>query len=245
MNRLRCGVLAAWTSAWAAGHVGPDEVVDAVTGDDAPHHVDAYDSLHDVLVRWRQAGAPVRLVLPAPGDVRGVPGPADFRAAALEAGEAVCGGHIAIVPDIVDFHPSSAPTTVTWRAFTIEDAPPDYLQLADAQYDLTTAIRECASALTAAEVAGSSGDIVHAVAQARRAGEHLELPPGFPPRALALLSQAERLQSVLDIAAADEAGGAIDRFGMAARRSALRPLEVAVRRARLAGYNAGSADGSG
>ena len=43
----------------------------------------------DLLVAWRRAGAPVRVVLPAPGDVRGLPGPAAFRAAALTAGEAV------------------------------------------------------------------------------------------------------------------------------------------------------------
>jgi hypothetical protein len=239
MNRLRSGVLAAWTSAWWAGNVGPDEVVDAVTGADAPHQVEGYDGLRDLLVQWRRSGASVRLVLPAAGDLRGVPGPMDFRAAALDAGEAVCGSGLAIVPDIVEYFPSSAPTTVNWRAFAIDTVPPDVMQLGDVQYELTTAIRECASALNAADVAGSSDDISSALAQARRAGEFLELPPGYPPRAVALLSQAERLQSVLGIAGADELGGAVDRFGMAARRSALRPLETAVRRARLAGYNAG------
>lgn len=238
MPRLRSGVLAAWMSAWIAGTVGPDQVLDAVTGDDAPHQVDAYDSLLDLLVGWRQSGEPVRLVLPVAGDVRGVPGPADFRACALDVGEAVCGSGIGIVPAIVDYSPSSAPPSVTWQAFAIEDIPADHQQLGDAQYELTTAIRECASALTAADVAASSDDIAPALAGARRAGEHLELPPGFPARAVALLAQAERLQLVLAIAGADELGGAIDRFGLAARDSALRPLETAVRRARLAGYNA-------
>jgi hypothetical protein len=55
---------------------------------------------------------------------------------------------------------------------------------------------------------------------------------------VALLAQAERLQAVLDLALSDPAGGAIDRMGMAARTSALTPLATAVRRARLAGYNA-------
>src|SRR3954468_1051940 len=76
----------------------------------------------------------------------------------------------------------------------------------------------------------------------RRAGERLTLPPGFPPRAVALVAQAERLQAVLDLALADPAGGAIDRMGMAARASALRPLATAVRRARVAGYNAEARD---
>jgi hypothetical protein len=45
---------------------------------------------------------------------------------------------------------------------------------------------------------------------------------------------------VLDVAALDPIGGAIDRIGIAARAEALRPLATAVRRARIAGYNAAS-----
>jgi hypothetical protein len=59
---------------------------------------------------------------------------------------------------------------------------------------------------------------------------------------VALLSQADRLQAVLDLALADPIGGAVDRAGMAARAEALRPLATAVRRARMAAYNAGVAD---
>jgi hypothetical protein len=57
-----------------------------------------------------------------------------------------------------------------------------------------------------------------------------------------LVAQAERLQAVLDIAALDPTGGAIDRTGIAARTAALRPLAMAVRRARVAGYNAEAYD---
>ena len=229
-------------AAWFSGDVGPDEVVDAVTEDDAPHLVDgiALDRvpLRDVLVSWRREGAPARLVLPVPGDVRGVPGPAEFRAAALDAGEAAYAGSLGLVPEVTEYYPSSAPTTVVWHAHVIEPVPEDYVQLGDVAFDLTTAIRETASALLAADVAGSVADIADALSDARRAGEYLNLPPKFPSRAVALLAQAERMQAVLDIAAADPEGGAYDRFGISARATALRPLEVAVRRARLAGYNA-------
>jgi len=239
---LRSGVLAAWMSAWFAGDVGPDEVVDATTGDDAVHQVSGRGldlvGLREVLVTWRRANHPVRLVLPVPGDLRGVPGPADFRAAALEAGEAVCCGEVALVPEITEYYPSSAPTSVVWHSHVIEAAPPDYLQLGEVAYELTNAIRDAATALRAADVAGSATDVTDALHDARRAGEHLNLPPGYPPRAVALLAQAERMQAVLDLAASDPEGGAVDRFGMSARASALRPLEIAVRRARLAGYNA-------
>jgi hypothetical protein len=60
---------------------------------------------------------------------------------------------------------------------------------------------------------------------------------------VALLAQAERMQAVLDIAASDPLGGAVDRFGASARTAALRPLATAVRRARVAGYNAGRGAG--
>lgn len=243
---LRSGVLAAWSSAFFAGRVSLDQVVDAVSRDDAPHRVSgtAHDGapLHDVLAAWRRAGGSVRLVLPVAGDVRGVPGPAPFKAAAVEQGEGAVGPGLGIVPEVIEYYPSSAPPTVTWQAFATEPAPVDYVSVADAQYELTTAIRESATALFAADVAGGVDDIADALHDARRAGEHLDLPPTFPPRAVALLAQAERLQAVLDLALADPAGGAVDRMGMAARTSALRPLATAVRRARLAAYNAEARD---
>jgi hypothetical protein len=197
--------------------------------------------LLDALLRWRRGGTAVRLVLPAPGDVRGVPGSAPFRDAALDAGEAVVGEGFALVPEITDYAPSSAPTTVLWHAYEVESAAPDPITVAEAQYDLTTAIRETASALASAAVGGHARELTDELRDARRAGERLDLPPSFPSRAVALLAQAERMQAVLDLAAEDPLGGAVDRFGAAARTSALRPLAVAVRRARLAGYNAGSA----
>jgi hypothetical protein len=238
----------AWTNAWLDGQVASDEVLRAVAGSDAPHRVsgldpdagldDAAEPLSALLIRWRRAGEPVRLVLPVAGDVRGLPGPAVFRASALDLGEAVVGGGIGVVPEVVDHSPSSAPTEVTWLAMEITMSPPDFVGLGDALYELTTAIRESASALAAADVAGWSAELAGALQQARRAGERLVLPPGYPPRAVALIAQAQRLQAVLDLADVDPAGGAVDRMGMAARASALRPLASAVRRALVAGYNA-------
>lgn len=245
MPAVRSGPLAAWTRAWLAGQASIDQVVDAVTGADAPHRVGGLASfdaelvpLREVLVAWRRSGAAVRLVLPVAGDVRGVPGPAPFRSAALEAGEAVAATGLAVVPQYLDFAPSSAPPTVLWQAFVAEAPPPDPLSIREAQYELASAIRDCASALSAADVAGWSDDITDTLHDARHAGEHLNLPPSFPPPAIALLAQAERLQAVLDLAFSDPTGGAVDRSGIAARTDALRPLSSAVRRARLTAFNA-------
>jgi hypothetical protein len=246
VSRLRSGILAAWYATWDAGCAAPDDVISAVVGDDAPHLVGGLDDypsgstapLSDGLIALRRTRSAVRLVLPVAGDVRGLPGPADFRSAAIEAGEAVVGAGLSLVPRINDYAPSSAPTSVLWRAFATDAAPPDYVSVADAQHDLTTEIRESATALSSAEVSGWIDDISDELSDARRAGERLVLPPGHPARAVALLAQAERLQAVLDIAARDPLGGAIDRTGIAARASSMRPLATAVRRARLAGYNA-------
>lgn len=246
MSRLRSGALVAWTSAWFAGEAASDEVLRATMESDAPHHVEgladepggALAPLSEALITWRKVSAAVRLVLPVAGDVRGLPGPAEFRSSALEAGEAVVGGGLGLVPEVTEHFPSSAPTSVVWRAFAIGEAPPDPLSVADAQHDLTEAIREAASALAAADVASWIDDVGDALADARRAGERLNLPPRFPQAAVRLIAQAERLHAVLDVAALDPTGGAIDRTGIAARAGALRPLATAVRRARLAGYNA-------
>jgi len=233
-------------TAWLDGRVASDEVLRAVMAGDSPHQVGGLGAepapLSEVLIRWRQRGGPVRVVLPVPGDVRGLARPAAFRRAALEAGEAVCGGGLGLVPRVRDFAPSSALPTVLWEAFEIEPAPGDQLAVADAQYELTAAIRECAGALAAADVAGRRADVADALHDARRAGERLNLPPGHPSRAVALLAQAERLQAVLALAARDPEGGAIDRAGIAARAAALGPLATPVRRARIAAYNAGGAD---
>lgn len=245
MPAARSGPLAAWTSAWFAGQVSIDQVVDAITGSDLPHQVGGLAAfepglapLREVLVQWRRAGARVSVVLPVAGDVRGLPGPPPFRSAALEAGETVVGGGLGVMPQVIAYDASSAPPTVLWQAFSVDPAPPDEVSVGDAQYELTTAIRESASALASADVAGGSDDL-RAVSGARRAGEVVNVPPSFPQRAVALLAQAHRLQAVLDLAFADPTGGAIDRAGVAARTDALRPLASAVRRALVAGYNAG------
>ncbi|MGN6607635.1 MAG: hypothetical protein ACTHMS_11590 [Jatrophihabitans sp.] len=246
MSCSRSGPLVAWTAAWVAGRVGADDVLDAARAGDGVHVVQPSDaaaptSLLDLLGAWRRAGG-TRLVLPVPGDVRGVPGPDAFRAAALEAGEAAVGGAVGAVPTVHHNPASSAPPTVTGTTYTVDPAPPDFVQLSEAQHDLTVAIRECAAALTAAEVAGSSTAVDAELQAARRAGERLDLPPGWPPRAVALLAQAERLHAVLRLSTLDPVGGAVDRAGIGARHEALRPLIVAVRRARLAAYNCGPTD---
>src|SRR5436190_16351323 len=104
MSRLRSGVLAAWGSALLAGRTGHDEALARVTGTDLPHRVaglpgtDGEVPLGWALTAWRDLGtAALRLVLPVPGDPRGLPGPCAFSVAAMAAGEGVHGA--GCIPD--------------------------------------------------------------------------------------------------------------------------------------------------
>jgi len=130
---VRSGPLAAWAAAFFAGRVSVDQAADAVIGNDTPHQVGglpAFDfelvPLREVLIAWRRRGGSVRAVFPVAGDVRGLPGPAAFRSAALEHGEAVVGPGLGVAPEAIEYSPSSAPPTVLWQAFEIEKAPIDY-----------------------------------------------------------------------------------------------------------------------
>ncbi len=237
-----CGRFAAWTSAWLLGQDAYDHAL-ASAGPNAQlfDHTAAggLGSVGELLAAWRRGqAAGVRAVFPVPGDVRGLSGPDRFRTAALEAGAAVLAVGIAAVATRPPGRLSSARELITWHAYDAENPAADPLQLEDAAYDLTAAIRECASTLSAAAVGGSARDVREELSDARRAGERLSLPSRYPGRAVQLLAQAERMAAVLELALADPVGGAVDRVGMSTRTDALRPLVTAVRRARTAAYNA-------
>ncbi len=241
------GSLVAWTSLWLAGRVAFDDVIHAMSeprvlvsvgaarsADAAPTGGRAI-GIGEALVEWRQGGAPVALVLPVAGDVRGLPGPDPFRLAAFDAGEAVLSAGCALVPQLRLFGPSSAPPELRWWAYAVEPTPIEAASVAEAQYELTEAVRDSAGPLAEIASYGWTEAVREQLAEARRAGERLNLPPGFPARAVALLAQAERLASVLTIAST---GVVVDRLGGITRDATLRVLAGAVRRARLAGYNA-------
>ncbi len=57
-------------------------------------------------------------------------------------------------------------------------------------------------------------------------------PPGYPPAAVTLVAQAERMAAVLALVGAEAPATPTE------HTQALSPLVIAVRRARLAGYNA-------
>ena len=244
--RVRSGVLAAWASAWLAGEAAYDDVLARVTGDDEPHRVVGAPVADDeVPLGWalpvlrERSPDGVAAVLPVPGDPRGLPAPGPFTTAALAAREAVLGRGLGLVPTITEHGSAlgSRTTCVLWTAYEAGAPAPDPLTVAEAEHDLTAATRNAAAALAALDVASWRPEVADGLAKVRR-GSTPDLPPGHDGRAVRLLAQADRLSAVLDLAAVDAPGGSVTGAEARARDEALRPLHTAVRRARLAAYNA-------
>jgi hypothetical protein len=246
MSALRSGLLAAWGTAFLDGRTAYDLALDHVVGGDEPHRVVGLPGSTDdvplgwALTAWRDLGVrALRLVLPVPGDPRGLPPPGAFATAAMAAGQGVLGGGLGLVPEVTRHGSAvgSATYAVCWRAYPgLPEPAPDPLAVPEAEYDLTGALREAASTLTAVDVASWRPELADDLARLRRATTP-PLPPGYPPRAVRLLAQADRLAAVLELAEADAPGGALSAGAAAQRADALRPLWTAVRRARLAAYN--------
>lgn len=250
----RSALLAAWGNAWLAGDTGLPELVERVSAHDDDHSVvglaaDDLD-LGRAMARLRAAGTTrLRVVLPAPGDALGLPGPGPFTAAALTASEGVLalrgdGTGTGLVPTLTS-HGSAfdgTVTTVTWTAYdglaAAQDAGP---WLHDAEHDLRRGVLECVGALRDLDVARWRPEVAEALqdlrGQARAGIDEDELPGGYPDRARRLLVQARQLAGVLTLAGQD-LGGAVDTREAAAREAALRELARVVRRAHVAAYNA-------
>jgi hypothetical protein len=245
----RAARLVAWGNAWLAGLVPlAAAAAEVARGDDAhavagpPLAPDEEEPLVRGLAAVRAAGVTrLRLVLPVPGDVRGLPGPDGFRAAALRAGEAVVCDRpvrLGLVPAATR-HGSRTDgyvTTVRWSRTEVGAATGlEVASLAEVEADLQGAIRATTAALSRLDVARPDDRAARAV------GAEVDLPPGFPARAHRLLATAERLSAVLDVALSSS-GGAVTAAEAAGRAEVLRSLGHEVRRARQAGYNAGGVD---
>ncbi|MHA6618379.1 hypothetical protein [Pseudonocardia sp. DLS-67] len=250
-----------WASAWLVGAAAPDDVLDALAPWADAHDAQAADSataqltslpapgrpvssLTFLLAALRRATAgrgaagPARLVLPAPGDVRGLPGPGVFSTAATTAGEGV------LFPETGSDDVSGlgiVPTTVAegvlrWTVYPVVEPgpPPEFVALSHAERDLRDQVRQSASVLTSLGVARHRPGVREEIAAALRARPASLWPAGMPPQALRVLQHADEVEAILAAAQIDEPGGAISASAATARREALRPIETAVRVARRA-----------
>lgn len=238
-----------WVRAWRAGLVPYDEVADRVAEGDEHLCSDLPGTWRDLPLAEGLATLSelhpdqIRLVLPAPGDPRGLPGPGPFTAAALLRGEAVIAGGLGLVPELTEHRSGSGDVwqTVTWRGFGFDAPPPvpaDAPQPAEAESELATALTEATTTLAELDVARWRPELGEALQALRRAGTGTELPPGYQPRSRRLYARASVLRRVLALAAEDPVGGAVNAYEAQHRAAALRPLDTACRRALVAACNA-------
>jgi hypothetical protein len=257
LARVSCpsATLTVWTSAWLAGVAAPDDVLDALGPWAEAHDGQAADAATAAVTALAPPGAPVssvafllaalrrasggrdattpgRLVLPAPGDVRGLPGPGAFSREATAAGEGVLfvDAGLGVVPTRV------ADGVLRWTVYPVPDPgpAPEFVPLGQAERELRDQVRQSASVLTSLGVARHRPGVREEIAAALRARPRSMWPAGMPGQALRVLQHADEVEAILAAASGDEPGGVLSASAASARREALRPIETAVRVARRA-----------
>jgi len=236
------GRFAAWATAWLTGRTSYDEALDALLGRSA-HRVSGLPGtsaavpLGAALSALRGLGERrFRLVLPVPGDVRGVPVVPGLPAAALESGQVAVGDRLAIVPE------AAGPEVVQWTAFPLDGVPPPpppvegSLRQVSGALDL--AVAGAARTLAGLDLARWHPEVPALLAGLAEPDAVPALPADAEPIAVSVIARAQRLAKVLDLAVADAPGGAVNHSQAAARDVALRPLATAVREAITAAFNA-------
>lgn len=245
-----------WAAAWLHGRAAPDDVIDAVaawgpicqvqaadqataTELDLPGPDDAPTGLVALLTALRRAGSQdLQLVLPVPGDVRGLPADGPLSRAALDAGEALLipGAELGLVPTLSTVDSSAAQL---WTVYSTGPLPAlDEPLLSDAEYGLQSAVRQAARTLADLGVAKHKPGVRDEIAQTLQARAQHEWPEAMPSRALRVLARADEVAAILSAAGVDDPGGALSASAADARAAALRPLGLTVREARRSAIGA-------
>ncbi|MFI6865941.1 hypothetical protein [Nocardia sp. NPDC050406] len=261
--------LTVWASSWLAGGSAPDDVLDAlrvwaprqtvaagdpVTGGHTGLPWAADDALDAgqgagimvllKLIRESVAapGGRVRLVLPVPGDVRGLPAGTEFATAAMEVGEGLLlGAPGSTGTGLVPFW--SDDDTLQWTVYSTPVPPltePD-MPLGEAEYTMRQAVRDAADALqrlhTTRMDSGPAGPRELIEAELASHSKH-RYPDALPLRARRILDTADQVAAILTVAEREPASAPISASAAAAQETLLRPLWNAIRAARLAAVHA-------
>jgi hypothetical protein len=263
--------LSVWANAWLAGAAAPDDVLDALSLWAPTHSVTAYDSvaatrtglpwpdLNDtgsvsLLQTVRTVADPaangpsIGVVLPVPGDVRGLPAGSQFQRDALTVGEALIiagdpSAAIGLVPefeydevdDASELEPD--PCALSWTAYSAPGAAPaEVLDLGEAEYALRSAVRSAADTLGALR-AGADPDIEDPrglVEQILESGRQHRVPGHAPTRALRVLENAAHVDAIITVSSGLIPIGMHSSAEVQLASDALRPLTPVVRSARMA-----------
>lgn len=256
--------LAAWGTALLGGRCDLAAAVAAVSRDDEPHDVHVQTEVAaefglapvSDLARFLPAlgaavrGPELRVTLPAPGDPAGLPGPAEFNEAGLEAGECVlvadASGVVVfgLVPEVTEFGSVWEPgAMVDWQVRAVDRGRvrgADLLlpsSVAEADQSLRSALNTAVAELARLDVARWREDAAERVAAIRDGGlEPGSLPAGTPGRCLRVLATAARVRAIVSLASEDD-GAAVTGHEAVQRARTLRDLDGVSRRAMVAAVN--------
>ncbi|MCV7258281.1 hypothetical protein [Mycobacterium shimoidei] len=273
--------LSLWANAWLAGKAAPDDVLDALSCWAPIQSVTAYDSVAaghtglpwpdmsyagaaSLLQTLRSAsGTPpaaapsVNLVLPVPGDVRGLVAGTPFEQDALAAGEAVIVSDprdssvaIGLVPELRHAESDDGikegidpeVCALSWTVYSLPGAPAlDQYELGEAEYTLRSAVRSAAETLTriGSSVAGPDvEDPRRLVQDLLEAMQHHRIPGHAPSRAVRVLETAAHVDAIITVSAGLTPSAMQSSSEVKIAGDALRPLAGVVRSARMAAVNA-------
>ncbi|MFG1795156.1 hypothetical protein [Nocardia sp. NPDC049149] len=258
--------LTVWAGSWLAGCSAPDDVLEALHAWAPTHTIAAGDpvtggrtdlpwpSLGDLpgtgmmallkVIReaMAQPGAQLRLVLPVPGDVRGLPIGTAFAADAIAAEEGLLIGvpgaeGTGLIPLWTD------DDTLQWAVYStpIPPTPGPDMSLGEAEYAMREAVRDAADALMQLHTTsvGSADSDPRELIEAELADySRHDYPGSIPLRAKRILDSADHVAAILTVAQREPASSPTSASAIGAQESLLKPLWDAIRAARLAAIHA-------
>ena len=237
----RSGPVAVWATAYLRERVSMDDALSGIMQIGSPQRVDVDDESIAwalVLGRLRRDGVTaLRLLLPAPGDVAGLPGPDELNRRAVAVGECAvtCDGPAtAFIP--VSERDDDA---FRWEWSTAIHSRPWDTTVAQATRDLVDAMASGTEALEALDLAAGRDHVSSGLAAVENQLSGLVLPSSYPARAIDLIGRGTRLWGALLLAQAND-GAAVTASEAVARSQVLAPLTRAARHAIAAGYSAGA-----
>ncbi|MEU4311802.1 hypothetical protein [Nocardia sp. NPDC024068] len=253
--------LTLWAGSWLAGRSAPDDVLEALHAWAPRHTLAAGDpitggrtdvpwsalggppgtAVMPLLKMIREAlavpGAELRLVLPVPGDVRGLPVGTAFASDAVEAEEGILIGvpgadGTGLIPYLTD------EDTLQWTVYGVpmpRTGGPD-MTLGEAEYAMREAVRDAADALMRLHTTGlGAGDAdPRELIEAELADySRHTYPECVPLRAKRILDTADHVAAILTVAQREPASAPTSASAATAHETLLRPLWDAIRAARL------------
>jgi hypothetical protein len=194
------------------------------------------------------------VVLPVPGDVRGLPAGTQFQRDAVTAGEAIIivGGPTSTVGLVPDFEYDDADpyddaedaelSGLSWTAYSLPTAPiTEHLDLGEAEYALRSAVRSAADALGAIRAEAGGVDVAdprRLVEQVLESTGRHRAPDHAPSRALRVLENAAHIDAIVTVSSGLMPIGLQSSSEAQIANEALRPLATVVRSARMAAVSA-------